>query len=118
MRLLNLFICFAGLAALGQTPPDAARASESRIRGAIDESRRVTLRGHVPRQASPLGDSGPVESAFPLPGITLHFKPSAAQQQELDRLLQQQQDPASAGFHKWLTPEEFAGRFALAPSGI
>src|SRR3954464_8282927 len=33
-------------------------------------------------------------------------------QAELDMLLAGQQDPASAGYHRWLSPEQFRERFA------
>jgi pseudomonalisin len=34
-------------------------------------------------------------------------------QQELDRLLLEQQDPRSPNYHRWLTPEEFGSRFGV-----
>ncbi len=48
--------------------------------------------------------------------ITLVAKPSASQQAALERLLEEQQDPASPNFHRWLTPEEFGDRFGLSRS--
>jgi uncharacterized protein (TIGR03437 family) len=48
-------------------------------------------------------------------GVTIHFKLSNAQQAELEQLLQRQQDPASAEYRKWLTPEAYADRFGLSP---
>jgi uncharacterized protein (TIGR03437 family) len=47
--------------------------------------------------------------------ITLAMKPSESQQAALERLLQEQQDPASPNYHRWLRPEEFGDRFGLAP---
>jgi uncharacterized protein (TIGR03437 family) len=47
--------------------------------------------------------------------LKLMVKLSAAQQAELDTLLEQQRDPASPNFHRWLTPEEFGSRFGLSP---
>ena len=46
--------------------------------------------------------------------MLLLLAPSAAQQKELDALLSAQQTPGNAGFHHWLTPAQFAGRFALS----
>ncbi|MBZ5534925.1 MAG: hypothetical protein LAO31_03135 [Acidobacteriia bacterium] len=34
-------------------------------------------------------------------------------QQDLERLLQEQQDPQSPNYHRWLTPEEFGSRFGV-----
>jgi subtilase family serine protease len=49
-----------------------------------------------------------------VPGITLHFRPTAHQSAELDQLLADQQDPSSPRYHAWLTPEEFGRRFGLS----
>ncbi len=46
----------------------------------------------------------------------LLFKPSAAQQSDLDQFLASQQNPSSPDFHKWLTPEQFADRFGISTS--
>ncbi len=46
----------------------------------------------------------------------LLFKPSAAQQSDLDQFLVSQQNPSSPDFHKWLTPEQFADRFGISTS--
>jgi uncharacterized protein (TIGR03437 family) len=43
-------------------------------------------------------------------------KLSPSQQAELDRLLADQQNPSSASYHKWLTPEEYGARFGLSAS--
>ena len=37
---------------------------------------------------------------------------------QLEKLLQDQQDPKSASYHKWLTPAEFNARFAADPSTV
>jgi uncharacterized protein (TIGR03437 family) len=44
----------------------------------------------------------------------LLFKPSSTQQAALDQLLAQQQDPSSANYHRWLTPEQYAASFGLS----
>ena len=46
----------------------------------------------------------------------LLIKPSAAQQADLDQLLAAQQNPSSASYHQWLTPQAFADRFGLSTS--
>ncbi len=43
------------------------------------------------------------------------MKPSAAQQADLDRLLEEQRDRSSPNYRHWLTPEQFGDRFGLAP---
>ena len=48
----------------------------------------------------------------PLSGLALELKRSDAQQAALLDLLHAQQTPGSAQYRKWLTPEQFADRFA------
>jgi hypothetical protein len=69
-------------------------------------------------RAKPQYDQGPVDPSLKLNYITLQTVPSASQQKAIDRLLAQQQDPSSPLYHKWLTPEQYADRFALSPNDI
>jgi len=85
-----------------------------RIRGRIDDARRIVLSGSRHPKLTPDRDLGAVSPSEPLNGLTLHVKLTAAQQAELDRLLADQQDPASPRNHVWLTPEEYADRFGLS----
>jgi hypothetical protein len=91
-------------------------AQPDRITGTIDSSQMVTLPGRIHRMALPQYDQGPVDGSYQFTYVTMLFTPSAAQSEALDLLLAQQQDPASANYHKWLTPEQFADRFGL-PAG-
>ena len=50
--------------------------------------------------------------------VTFELQPSAAQKADLEQLLAQQQDPSSANYHKWLTPEAYADRFGASPDDI
>jgi len=93
-------------------------AQPNRIIARIDNSRTVPLSGRALRVAYAGNDAGPVESGFPLAGITLTLARSAAQQAELDQLLLAQQNPASSHFHQWLTPEQFADRFGASQSDL
>jgi subtilase family serine protease len=53
-----------------------------------------------------------------IPGITLVFKRSAAQENALHELLAAQQNTSSPLYHQWLTPETFAARFGTADEDI
>jgi pro-kumamolisin-like protein/subtilase family protein/all-beta uncharacterized protein len=110
-------VLFAGLFSYFASLPVAA-APPSRLVERLDSGRTFALPGAVePRLASAV-DEGEVEPSLPLPRITIHFKMTDAQQAELDRLLQAQQDPSSPQYHQWLTPEQFAGRFGLSESDL
>jgi uncharacterized protein (TIGR03437 family) len=58
-------------------------------------------------------DRGPLAPDRNLSRITVSFRRSPEQAAALDRLLADQQDPASSAYHRWLTPDEFGERFGL-----
>src|SRR6266567_5808259 len=93
-------------------------AAPDRISGALINGQTVALKGNLHRRALPQFDQGPVDPAMHLGTITLMTVPTAAQQKALARLLAQQQDPKSANYHKWLTPEQYADRFGLSPNDM
>src|ERR1017187_2609370 len=95
-----------------------AVAQPNRITSGIDNSLTVLVSGRTLRLANAGNDSGPVDSSFPLAGITLTLARSAAQQADLDQLLLAQQNPRSSHFHQWLTPEQFADRFGASQSDL
>ncbi|HXM42256.1 MAG TPA: protease pro-enzyme activation domain-containing protein [Bryobacteraceae bacterium] len=98
------------LALIGVCLAPALRAAD-RITVTIDNNLRVALPGHVSPRIQSGVDQGPVDPSMQLPLVTMALQPSASQQAALDRLLAQQQDPASPNYHGWLTPEQYADRF-------
>lgn len=93
-------------------------AQQDRITTPIDNRRTVALPGHIHPQAQPRYDQGAVEATHELPSITIHIKPSTGQQQSLSQLLSDQQNPRSAQYHKWLTPEQYADRFGASSNDL
>ena len=61
--------------------------------------------------AQPRYDLGPAEPTFRLSHMKVMFQQTARQQADLNRLVPAQRDPASADYHQWLTPEQYADRF-------
>ncbi|HEY1161042.1 MAG TPA: protease pro-enzyme activation domain-containing protein, partial [Terracidiphilus sp.] len=86
----------------------------SRIAGPIDEGQVVTLLGNVHPMARGEFDLGAVDSETVLGRMVLELEPSAAQQAELDALVEAQDDPGSGLFHQWLTPQEYGARFGVS----
>jgi hypothetical protein len=78
----------------------------------------VALRGNVHGLAKAEFDQGRADSNRLMSGVSLAFKPSAAQQSALNNLLAQQQDTSSPNYHKWLTPAQFADRFGMSHNDI
>ncbi len=63
-------------------------------------------------------DLGEVNGSEPLTGLTLHFSMTAGQEEDLGRLLDQQQTRGNREFHKFLSPEEFSHRFGPNPDDV
>src|ERR1700722_8568941 len=93
-------------------------AQQDRIAGAINPRNRVVLKGNSNPRARPEFDRGPVDASLHLDGITLSFKPTVAQRSAMQDLLRQQQDTASANYHRWLQPEQPPARFGLSPADL
>ena len=106
-------IAFALLAA---TPHLVAQ--RNRLDGPVRSRARVALAGHTRPQQTAQNDEGPADPSLQLNDMTLVLRPSAAQQSELDQLLREQQDPTSANYHRWLSPEEYAQRFGASTEDI
>jgi subtilase family serine protease len=84
----------------------------------IDSSSRVALaKSHHPGAVSEY-DQGPVDPSMRLGYITMLMSPSPTQQEALETLLAEQQDPKSPNYHKWLTPQQYAEKFGLNPEDL
>ncbi|MCU1247538.1 MAG: Peptidase propeptide [Edaphobacter sp.] len=95
-----------------------AQKPTPRLAGTITETSRATLAGSRSPGALPGQDMGAVSPEMTVPGITLVFKRSAAQENELQELLTAQQNPATSLYHHWLTPDTFAARFGIADEDL
>ena len=93
-------------------------AATDRIAGAIDSSQVVTLKGNVHGLAKPEFDLGRADGSRMLYSVTISFRPSPAQQKDLDLFLAQLQDPTSSNYHKFLTPAQYGSRFGLSQNDI
>src|SRR5271165_5772575 len=107
-----VLVLLVGSLASGQAP------QQNRIVRPVDNRSVVRLQGTLHPRALSQFDQGPVSPTLPMQRMTLVFSHTAAQQAALDQLLEEQQDPASGNYHKWLTPEEFGDRFGLAQADV
>lgn len=98
--------------------PGAAWAQPDRLSGRIDATRMVALKGRTNPNARPQDDRGAVDPSFEISYATLHIRSTAAQQSALEVLLVEQQNPASASYHRWLSPEEFGDRFGVSRADV
>ena len=99
-------VMLAGSAVLFPASPSLALSPR-----VIDNKDTVILRGNVHPLARPEFDGGATDPSMPMERMILTLRLSDAKQAEVDSLLTRLHDPASADFHRWLTPEEFGSRF-------
>ena len=102
-------VCAAALASIA-----GAQQPANRIVGPIDETQLVTLQGNVHPMARGEFDRGAVSGAMRLEQLVLELEPTAAQQAELDALVEAQHDPGSPLYQQWLSPEEYGSRFGVS----
>src|SRR6516164_5619643 len=116
ISLRTRFVSFALL--LAYPASDAQTPASNRITQTIDTGQLVRLTGSVHPLAKHEFDQGRLNGNTMMHGVSLIFSRSSSQQQALQALLAEQQDPASPNFHKWLTPEQFADRFGLTSNDV
>jgi subtilase family serine protease len=90
----------------------------NRIATAIERTSSAKIRGHIHPLAQARYDRGKVGGLFAMSRVTMMFKLTDAQQAELNVLLQEQHDPSSPNYHRWLTPVEYADRFGLSTADL
>lgn len=97
-------------------------SGDGQVQDRIAETINSNLSSRLPGSAHPLAIGskkiGSVSEDTTLNGITIYFKPTAVQKNELDLLVQDQQTPASPWYHKWLSPAEYAQRFGLSDGDL
>ncbi len=93
-------------------------AVSDRIAGDLANGPKVALRGNMHGLARPEFDLGRADGSRPIQGVSLAFRPSPAQQKDLDRFLAELADPKSPNFHQYLTPAQFGERFGLSLNDI
>ncbi len=107
--LAAAFLTFAGLGA----------GAQSRIPQAISSGgARTPISGNVSPRIRNAADLGLVDDSKLLNSVTLRFSLTDSQNSALTQLLNDQQNPASARYHQWLTPEAYAAQFGLSDADL
>ncbi|MBV9158928.1 MAG: peptidase S53, partial [Acidobacteriaceae bacterium] len=115
MFRINPLILVAGAIVIA---PLWAQRPEARIAGSVNGGQLQILNGNVHRLARAEFDRGAAPSDLPMEHMLLVLTRTAAQEAGLQTLIKQQQDPKSAQYHQWLTPQEFGSRFGAADADI
>jgi subtilase family serine protease len=89
------------------------------ITQSVDESKLVTLAGNTrPEAMTKQNDRGRVADSYPMEHMMLQLKRSPAQEQELEKLIDELHDSSSPSFHHWLSAKESGERFGLSPQDL
>jgi subtilase family serine protease len=78
----------------------------------------VRLPGSRPPAARPERDRGAVESDAPMEHMTLALRLQPGGSERLAQLLARLQDPTSAEYRRWRTPEEFGRQFGATDADV
>lgn len=92
--------------------------THDRVTGDLNSGPKVTLKGNVHGMARAEFDMGRADGNRMIQGVSLAFRPSAAQQKDLDQFISELADPNSPNFHKYLTPAQFGARFGMSQNDI
>lgn len=97
------------------TTASAALGLSPVLNAPIDESRTVQLEGNTPPAAfRSENDRGAVDDSKRLEHMLLVLKRPPDVEASLQQLIDDMHNPASAAYHRWLTPQEIGARFGLA----
>ena len=88
---------------------------QQRLPGGIDNQRKTILRGSRNRRIEGLVSEAPLRIPCLVNAVTFRFKPTSEQEAQLERLVEDQQDPSSPSYHAWLSPGEYGERFGVRP---
>jgi subtilase family serine protease len=120
-RLLSTGYLIVTFGLLGLTYPVKAQPSGKTIRTiheAINEKRLLELEGNTRPEATAANDRGAVSPDFALDHMLLQLKRSPESEAALKQYIDELQTPGSPNFHKWLTPDQFAQNYGVAPEDV
>lgn len=92
--------------------------TRDRVTQRVDTAHVQALANHHPLWASPRNDAGAAPADLNLSQLTLVLARSPQQEQALQQLLAEQQNPASPQFHHWLTPAQVGQRFGISDDDL
>ena len=112
LALLGLILVLSGAC----SAQDAEIAD--RVLQTVDTTQVQPLPNHFPQWANAENDRGALPAESELSAFTIVLARSAQQEAALQKLIEDQQNPASPDYHRWLTPVQVGERFGLSQSDI
>ncbi len=106
--------------ALGQPAlsSSASVAPQQRILTGIDESDLVTIAGNTRGEANAQNDRGRVNDSLPMEHMLLLLQRSPEQEAALKQYIDDETNPKSASFHKWLKAADFGSKYGVAQTDL
>jgi pseudomonalisin len=100
--------------------PDFLNSTTPKIRvtAQVEDNDRVTLPESRHPATMDATDLGRADDMLRLDRMILSLKPDLAQDSALENFLHEVQDPASASYRQWLTPQSFEQHFGVAVKDI
>ncbi len=93
-------------------------SSSNRIVNTVNASDLVQLAGTTHRMALPQFDQGAVPDSLPLEHVFVVLKRGPEQEQALQNLMAEMQNPHSAKYHHWLTADQLGSKFGPSKDDI
>lgn len=114
-----LIACLAGLPLLSASAQTENQPqNESQIRGPVEASPLVALKGNVHPLAQPRFDQGPAAVSLDAQRMLLVLRRSPRQEKLLQQYLASLEDRNSPDFQHFLTPEQFGRQFGPADADM
>src|SRR6201988_4378004 len=107
----KLLALLAFLSIVALSTPAQTNQARSTVTQPVNESQMVMRYGSTHPLARAEFDCGLAPDSLPMDSMMLGLKRTPEQDAALATLLREQQDPTSANYHKWITPQEFGARF-------
>ena len=112
LAVFAILLCLAAPMAVAQAP------MQNRIIAPIRSDQMQVVHGTVHPLLSNAQDQGRLSGATVIPGMSLVFLRSPAQQADLKKLLAAQQTKGSPMYHQWLQPGQFAARYGVSQQDL
>lgn len=107
------------LAAAALSAVSLGALAQNRLPKTIAEDEtRVAIADSVSSRALRGTDLGATPDGTLIQSVSVRFNLTEGQTAALDALLSDQQNPASARYHQWLSPEQYAAKFGLSSADL
>jgi subtilase family serine protease len=93
-------------------------AATARVSSAVEPRQIARLTGHVPAWATVANDRGALALSRRLDNMHLVLARSPQVEAAFEQLLADQQNPSSPRYQQWLTPQQNAEQYGIAPADV